>query len=103
MAVELPGPFDGYVEKSDPTKQLDVKPGAAIRLAPKADAGVIATADKDDKISITGLHGKWTQVSLDKKLVGYISVGGAPGYLPPVATMPAGSSASAPASPPPVS
>jgi hypothetical protein len=103
MAIELAGPFDGYVEKSDLTKALDIKPGSAIRLAPKADAGVLAVADKGDKITITGLHGKWTQVSLERKLIGYVNVGSAPGYLPPVATTPAGSAPSdQPTSPAPV-
>ena len=38
---------------------------------------------------ITGIRGKWSQISLEKKLVGYINIGGAPGYLPPIATAPA--------------
>jgi len=100
MAIELPGPFEGYVENKDLTKSLDVKPGASIRLAPKPDAGVLATAGKDDKTSITGLRGKWTQISLEKGLVGYINVGGAGGYLPPIATTPA-TAAQKPAAPEP--
>jgi hypothetical protein len=89
MAIELPGPFEGYVENKDLTKSLDVKPGANIRQQPKVDAGVLAVAVKDDKTTITGLHGKWTQVSLEKKLVGYIRLGGSAGYVPPIATAPA--------------
>ncbi len=89
LAIELPGPFEGYVENKDLAKSLDVKPGAAIRLAPKADAGVLALAAAGDKIEITGLRGKWTQISLQKTLTGYIHLGGAPGSLPPVATAPA--------------
>lgn len=76
MAVELSGPFEGYVENKDLSKSLDVKPGSAIRVGPKLDAAILATAEKGDKASITGLRGKWTQVSLEKKLVGYINVGG---------------------------
>lgn len=79
MAVELPGPFEGYVENKDLSKSLDVKPGSAIRVGPKLDAAILATAEKGDKASITGLRGKWTQVSLEKNLVGYIKVGGASG------------------------
>lgn len=90
MAVELPGPFEIYVENSDLTKALDVRPGAPMRLAPKADAGVLAIAEKDDKTTITGLRGRWTQVNLDKKIVGYIRVASAPGYMPAIATTPAG-------------
>ena len=100
MAIELPGPFEGYVENKDLAKSLDVKPGAAIRLAPKADAGVLAVAEKGDKTSITGLHGKWTQINLEKKLIGFIRVGGSAGHTPPIATTPATAPAPAPAAPP---
>ena len=108
MAVELAGPFEGYVENKDLSKSLDVKPGVSIRLAPKADAGVLAVAEKDDKATITGLRGKWTQISLEKKLVGYVNVGGSPSAVPRVATSPATaglppSSSSSPMSPAPVS
>ncbi len=99
MAIELPGPFEGYVENKDLSKSLDVKPGASIRIAPKSDAGVLAVAEPGDKTAITGLRGRWTQISLEKPLIGYIQVGGAPGYVPPIATTPAGSS-SAPAAAP---
>jgi hypothetical protein len=76
VAVELPGPFEAYVENKDLNKGLDVKPGASMRVAPRADAGVLAIADKDDKTTITGLRGKWTQITLEKKLLGYVNVGG---------------------------
>lgn len=86
MAVELPGPFDAFVRRSDLLKSLDVKPGASLYRAPDLTAGVLATAQQGDAITITGLHGKWTQVSLAKKLTGYIHVdGGAP--APAVATL----------------
>ncbi len=97
MAVELTGPFEGYVDNKDLTKSLDVKPGASIRVEPKADAGVLTVAEKGDKTTITGLHGKWTQVSLEKTLVGYIHLGGSAGYVPPIATTPASSGTVAPA------
>ena len=83
IAVELPGPFEGYVENKDLTKNLDLKPGVPIRLAPKADGGVLAVAEKGDKTSITGLRGKWTQISLEKPLIGYVSVSAPAGNLPP--------------------
>jgi SH3 domain-containing protein len=73
MAVDLPGPFEAYVQEKDFTKGLEVKPGSSLYLAPKAGAGVLTTAEKGDKIEITGLDGKWTQVRLDKHLVGYIN------------------------------
>lgn len=89
MAVEIAGPFEAYVENKDLTKGLDVKPGAALRLAPKPDAGILTAAELNDKTTITGLRGKWTQISLDKKLTGYIHVGGVAGHTPPIATAPA--------------
>lgn len=103
MAVELPGPFEAYVENKDLSKSLDVKPGSAIRLAPKPDAGVLATAEKGDKITITGLRGRWTQISLEKKLVGYVNVGSsAAAHAAVSTTTPAPTAPAAPAQPPPV-
>lgn len=99
MAVELPGPFEAYVENKDLSKGLDVKPGTNIRVAPKPDAGVLTVAGKDEKATITGLRGKWTQISLEKKLLGYIQVGG--GTAKPAAA-PVASSAPAPMAPAPV-
>ena len=99
MAVELPGPFEVYVENKDLTKSLDVRPGTPLRLAPQADGGVLTIAEKDEKINITGLRGRWTQLSLDKKIVGYINVGGVAGYMPPIATTPAGAVPSTAATP----
>ena len=72
MAVQVPGPFEGYVLNKDLTKNLEVKAGGEIRLAPSLDAGVLAVAAKGDDTEITGLHGKWTQVRLKKDLTGYI-------------------------------
>ena len=109
LAVELPGPFEGYVLNRDIQKSLDVRVGAPIHLAPKPESGVLTTMEPADKAEITGLHGKWTQIHLEKKITGYIQIGGAPGYLPPIATAPAAGpqlkdvSAAAPLSPSPVS
>lgn len=99
LAIELPGPFEAYVENKDLLKSLDVKPGAALRIAPKSDAGILATAEPNDKSTITGLHGKWTQISLERKLVGFINVGipGAP--TPPPATPSPGAMSPAPVAP----
>ena len=72
---------------------------ASIALAPKAGAGVLTSAIKGDKVTITGLHGKWTQISLERKLVGYIPVSSVPGYLPPIATATAGTASAAAAAP----
>lgn len=90
LAVELPGPFEAYVLNKDLSKGLDVKPGSNIYLAPKLDAGVLTIAAKDEKITLTGLHGKFTQISLERRLIGYIKVDtAAPAPLPPVAATPA--------------
>lgn len=86
MAVDLPGPFEAYVENKDLTKSLDVKAGVNIRVAPKADAAVLAVAEKGDKTVITGLRGKWTQISLEKKLTGYIPTGASTDRTSPAAS-----------------
>jgi hypothetical protein len=87
-AVDVPGPFEGYVKNKDLSKQLDVQAGSTIYLAPKDGAGVLAVFEKGDKAEITGLHGGWTQIRLEKTLVGYIRTGQAePAAAPvPVAT-----------------
>jgi hypothetical protein len=89
MAVELPGPFEAYVLNKDLSKALDVQVGAPLTLAPKPGAPVLTNAAPGDKTTITGLFGKWTQISLERKIVGYIAVPAMPGYLPPIATAPA--------------
>jgi hypothetical protein len=88
MAVELAGPFEGYVMTNDITKSLDVRPGAAIHLEPKPDSTVLTTMAKGDKTEITGMpRGKWMQIQLEKKITGYIRIS-APAPLPPIATAP---------------
>ena len=76
MAVDLVGPFEAYVENKEIGKGLDVRPGASIHLQPKLDSGVLTTMEKGDKVEITGLRGKWTQVHFDKRLIGYIRLTG---------------------------
>lgn len=88
MAVQLPGPFEGYVPTKDLSKQLDVVPGTPIRLAPEEHAAVLALAERGDKTTITGLRGRWTQISLIKPLVGYIHVSGTPASAPIATTVP---------------
>jgi hypothetical protein len=76
MAVDLTGSFEAYVENKEIGKGLDVRVGASIYLQPKLDSGVLTVMEKGDKVEITGLRGKWTQVHVDKKLVGYIHLTG---------------------------
>jgi hypothetical protein len=97
LAVELPGPFQAYVRNRDFLKSLDVRIGASIRIAPKLDAPVLTKAGKDDSIEITGLFGKWTQIKLTKKIVGYIQAPAVVAAPPPPAPAPDFTPAPAPA------
>ena len=71
--VELTTPIEAYVHNRDITKALDVKPGSNIYATAKKDAQVIAIAATGDKIEITGLHGDYCQVKVQKKLQGFIA------------------------------
>lgn len=77
--IEVDGPFTAFVSSGNINKDLEVQPGAAIRLAPKNDSPVLAIAEEGDKAEVTGLagNGDWCRVSLEKKLTGYIAVGDA--------------------------
>ncbi len=72
MAINVTGPFECYVQNKDIDKGLHIKPGTSLHLEPKVNSGVIGSMETGDAISITGLHGKWTQINLDKTMVGYI-------------------------------
>jgi hypothetical protein len=74
--VEVPGPFEGYVNNQDITKGLEVRTGASIHSAPRKDAPVMTTAVEGDKTELIGLaNNDWAQIRLDKKLQGFIAVG----------------------------
>lgn len=101
LPVTVSGPFEGYVPNKEITKGLDIRVGASVHKEPNADAGVLTTIEESDKAEITGLRGRWTQIRVEKAIVGYIHLGNAPGHLPPIATTPAGSPpAAAPSSTP---
>lgn len=85
MAVELEGPFDGYVKNGDIMKSLDVRIGAPVYLSPKANATELTKIEASDHTKITGLAAKFTQIRLEKKIVGYIRVSGVSSYTPPPA------------------
>lgn len=72
-AIELAGPHTVYVAKGGIAKSLDVKPGSPLYTQPKIDAPVLTVMELGDSAAISGFHGKWTQVKLDKKVVGYIN------------------------------
>lgn len=71
-AVSLPGPHEVFVRNSDISKNLDVKPGAPLRLGAKSDAAVLTHATADDDMEITGLRGRWTQLTLNQPVTGYV-------------------------------
>lgn len=71
-AVEIVGPHEVYVQNKDILKSLDIKPGSNLYTAPKIDAPILTTMVKGDIAEISGLHGRWTQVKLQKKVIGYI-------------------------------
>jgi len=73
--IEVAGTFEAYVANRDITKSLEVREGSRIFSAPRKDAPVITVAAKGDKTDITGLHGDWSQIRLEKKLQGFIAVG----------------------------
>ncbi|MFN5559383.1 MAG: hypothetical protein ACK5CF_01325 [Opitutaceae bacterium] len=104
-AVELAGPHEVYVQNKDITKSLDVRPGAELRQAPKADAPLLTLANAGETLDITGLHGRWTQLKLARPLVGYIKVSSAALPLastPRAALTESASTPAAPLAPPPV-
>jgi hypothetical protein len=72
IAVEVPGPIEGYVISSDMTKSLDVKAGAPIRQAMRADSPVVATGQQGDVTRITDVSGRWSKVSIERKRIGYV-------------------------------
>lgn len=88
MAVQQAGPFKAYVQNGDIDKALNVKPGSSIHLEPDGKSGVLTTMEPGDKATITGLHGKWSQIQLDKTIVGYIRVSPATTAAPPTSASP---------------
>lgn len=71
-AVTLAGPHDVYAANSSVTKSLEVRVGAAYLTDAKADAPVLALAEKGDVTEITDYRGKFTKFRLTKSIVGYI-------------------------------
>jgi hypothetical protein len=105
MAVDVSGPFQVYVQSKDLTKTLDPKIGVPAYLAPKPEAGVLATVEAGDKTTLTGTMGRWVQYTLEKNIVGYIRVGAkTPAVASPMtpAPLPAPASPLTPAPLPPV-
>ncbi len=72
IAVILAGPHEVYAANKDVTKSLDVRVGSSYLTEAKADAPVLAIAQKDDQTEIIDYRGKWTKFRLTKPVVGYI-------------------------------
>ncbi len=79
IAVALPGPHEVFVRNSEINKSLDVKPGAPLRLKAETDAAVLTHATAEDDMEITGLRGRWTQLTLNQTVTGYIFDAPGPG------------------------
>lgn len=108
-AVEIDGAHEAYILNKDLTKSLDVRPGSAFHTQPKVDSPILGTMQPGDQVEITGYHGKWTEVKVTKRVIGYVQ-GWSPAAAAPVASAstPASSTppaqsrpAAAPFSPPP--
>ena len=61
---------------------------ASLYLQPKTDAAVLTHAAGGDKIEITGLQGKWTQLRLEKSVIGFISTAPLPAVAAAAAAVP---------------
>ncbi len=71
-AIELDGAQEAYVANKDLDKDLNVKPGSVFRTLPKATAPSLGKMEVGDQVEITGYRGKYTQVKLTKRVIGYI-------------------------------
>ncbi len=77
-AITLPGPHTVFVDDQDLLKNFDVKPGASYRTAPNKTAAVLSTATAEDEVQITGLSGRWLQLSLKRGVTGFIKTTASP-------------------------
>lgn len=74
MAVLAPGPHEVYVRNSDVGKNLDIRPGSSLYVAPDTSAPVIGTMEKGDRAELKGLRGDWTLYSYEDALTGFIKL-----------------------------
>lgn len=72
VAIELDGTHEAYVANKDLDKDLNVKPGSVFRTLPKATAPEFGRMEPGDQVEITGYKGRYTEVKLTKRVVGYI-------------------------------
>lgn len=71
-AVTVAGPHEVWAPNGSVTKSLEVRAGSPYLLDAKADAPILALAQKDDASEIIDYKGKWTKFRLSKSVVGYI-------------------------------
>ncbi|MDD3180054.1 MAG: hypothetical protein PHQ04_06835 [Opitutaceae bacterium] len=95
-AVAVPGPFEAYIQNKYVGKDLDVKLGTSLHTAPFTTAPSYGLMTKEDKAELVGLRGDWSQVKLEKIVVGYIAVGDV-ANLPATASLPASAGPTVPA------
>lgn len=86
--VEIGGEFIAYAHSRDITKGLEVREGANILASPDKSAPVLTVAQHGDKTEVTGLHGDYCQIKLEKKLQGFVATG-ATANTPAIETRPA--------------
>jgi hypothetical protein len=74
LAVLVPGPQDVYVRNSDVGKNLDIKPGSSLYVAPDTSAPAVGRMEAGDKAELKGLRGDWTLYSYEDPLTGFIKL-----------------------------
>lgn len=71
-AVSVPGPHEVYVHNKHITKDLDIKPGSPLHVEANEDSPILTNSAVDDKMEITNLRGRWTQLALHSDVTGYV-------------------------------
>ncbi|HEY5552617.1 MAG TPA: hypothetical protein VIK52_12060, partial [Opitutaceae bacterium] len=83
----VPGPHEVFVRNGDIGKNLDIKPGSSLYVAPDTSAPVVGRMEAGDRAELKGLRGDWTLYSYEDPLTGFIKLA-TPIALTPVATGP---------------
>jgi hypothetical protein len=88
--VLLAADYEVFVRNADVGKNLEIKPGAPLRLSPDLAAPVVGAMPRESKAELRGLRGDWTLFRLETELVGYVKLpAGAPAVTPAFVTTPA--------------
>ncbi len=98
QAVEVFTTQQVFVANRDISKSLDIRLGSTFRNAPKVDGTPVTTMEAGDQAEIIGVKGRWSEIRLQKKRIGFIPVAVS---VPAIAAAPAPPpTAPAPAPPP---